>query len=394
MYTEQDPGVQNGNSGLVSSTVPGKEVKKPKGCAAAWIAFLLPALLKAGIVYSITDLGALPGGMATSAAGISSNGLATGSGDTAGASSQPFLWSTATGLSAVDASSPLAFGTGVNASGTVVGYAFSADFSNYSAYYITDTDRALIPPLGGAYNAATAINNAGTIVGYSETSAGSPVQAFSYASGVVTPLGTLPGGTTSQANAINSSGVIVGQADTSDGSFHAVTLVGGTWSDLGVPLGYESSVASAISDAGYIAGWLNDGLGNTMAFLWTPSSNSMTLLGTLTTDGNSQARGMNSSGLVVGTSDGIAFLYLDSSMYDLNSLLDPAAPAGWQLTDAAAINDLGQIVGTGDIDGQTHAFLLDPLSNNIPEPATLPLSCGALLLLAVKYRLLSRREIK
>lgn len=372
-------------------------MRRPEASAAAWIAFLLlPALLKAGIVYSITDLGALPGGMATFAAGISSNGLVTGSGDTAGASSQPFLWSTGTGLLAIDASSPLAKGMGVNASGTVVGYAYSAGFSNYGAYYTTGTGTALIPTLGGDYNAATAINNGGTIVGYSATSTseGSPIRAFSYSSAVLTPLGVLSGGANSQANAINSSGVIVGQADTSDGSLHAVTLAGGTWSDLGVPLGYASSVASAISDAGDIAGWLDDGFGDTMAFLWTPLSNSMTSLGALAADGNSQARGVNSSGLVVGTSDRIAFLYQDSGMYDLNSLLDPAAAAAWQLTDAAAINDLGQIVGTGDIDGQTHAFLLNPLSNDVPEPATLPLSCGALLLLAVKYRLLSRRETK
>ena len=369
-------------------------MRRPKGFSAALIAFLLlPALLKAGTVYSITDLGALSSGLATSAAGISSNGWVAGSGDSTVAYSQPFLWSARTGLSAIDVSSLLAFGTGVNASGTVVGYAFSADSSTYSAYYTTNTGSAPISTLGGDNNAATGINNDGMIVGYSETSAGSPVQAFSYSSGVLTPLGTLPGGTTSQANAVNSHGAIVGRADTSDGSLHAVALVGGTWIDLGVLPGYESSVASAISDAGDIAGWLGDAFGDSMAFLWTPSSNSMILLGTLTLDGNSQARGVNSSGSVVGTSDGIAFLYQNSSMYDLNSLLDPAAATAWQLTDAAAINDLGQIVGTGDIDGQTHAFLLDPLANDVPEPATLPLSCGALLLLMVKYRFFSRREI-
>jgi probable HAF family extracellular repeat protein len=39
--------------------------------------------------------------------------------------------------------------------------------------------------------------------------------------------------------------------------------------------------------------------------------------------------------------------------------------AGWQLTEATAINASGQITGFGTIDGQQHAFELTPS----PEPA-------------------------
>jgi probable HAF family extracellular repeat protein len=45
-------------------------------------------------------------------------------------------------------------------------------------------------------------------------------------------------------------------------------------------------------------------------------------------------------------------------MIDLNTLI-PVGPA-WVLSEATAINDGGQIVGTGGINGQTHAFLLTP----------------------------------
>jgi probable HAF family extracellular repeat protein len=34
--------------------------------------------------------------------------------------------------------------------------------------------------------------------------------------------------------------------------------------------------------------------------------------------------------------------------------------SGWILSEASAINNRGQIVGTGTIDGKTHAFILTP----------------------------------
>jgi probable HAF family extracellular repeat protein len=54
-------------------------------------------------------------------------------------------------------------------------------------------------------------------------------------------------------------------------------------------------------------------------------------------------------------------------MTDLNSLLP--ADSGWELSGAVAINDSGQIVGSGIINGQTHAYLLD----TTPEPGSMAL---------------------
>jgi probable HAF family extracellular repeat protein len=44
---------------------------------------------------------------------------------------------------------------------------------------------------------------------------------------------------------------------------------------------------------------------------------------------------------------------------DLNTQLDSSS-AGWTLQEARAINDAGQIVGTGLYHGTAHAFLLQP----------------------------------
>jgi hypothetical protein len=52
-----------------------------------------------------------------------------------------------------------------------------------------------------------------------------------------------------------------------------------------------------------------------------------------------------------------AFLYSGGQIKDLTSLLTPGS--GWILQVADSINKAGQIVGTGMINGQTHAFLLN-----------------------------------
>jgi hypothetical protein len=56
-----------------------------------------------------------------------------------------------------------------------------------------------------------------------------------------------------------------------------------------------------------------------------------------------------------------------------------APGTGWDFSDALAINDAGQIVGQGKIDGQYRAFVLTP----VPEPSTLVMLLVAGLAAAV-----------
>jgi probable HAF family extracellular repeat protein len=117
-----------------------------------------------------------------------------------------------------------------------------------------------------------------------------------------------------------------------------------------------------INDAGQVVG----SRGNT-AFLWANG----TLKGLRTLGGNnSNATGINEAGQIVGDSATAtgrthAFLWVNNSlgdmggtMHDLNDLIP--ADSGWELLSAAAINNRGEIVGSGIHDGQRHAFLLRP----------------------------------
>jgi probable HAF family extracellular repeat protein len=107
------------------------------------------------------------------------------------------------------------------------------------------------------------------------------------------------------------------------------------------------------------------------AFLWRHRT--ATDLGTVSGDGCSWARAINSRSQVVGQSfscDGSvvrSFLWENGSMVDLNTLIPPNSKL--QLVDTLAINDRGEIAGVGLPPGCTltigdaqcgHAYVLIP----------------------------------
>jgi len=335
--------------------------------------------------YVITDLGAV-GGSSSAAFGINELGQVTGI-----SMNRSFLWTPAVPNGTTGSLQNLGVlpggfysnGLGVNAKGQVIGESYiRAEPYNYRRAFLwspmtpngSSGTMQDLGTLGGTSSSGYSVNDSGKTVGWSNTTGDLRTHAFLY-DGTMQDLGTL-GGLTSWAYSINNSGQVVGWSNTTisgtEYDLEHAFLYDGTMHDLGT-LGGTHSNAYSINDSGQVVGSSSvTGSSSYHAFLWTPtmpnaSSGMMQDLGTLGGSG-STAYDINSSGHVTGESPGVgeflesyAFVYTtETGIVDLNSLIDPLS--GWILNGGYAINDIGQIAGTGTIGGETHAFLLTPVT--------------------------------
>jgi probable HAF family extracellular repeat protein len=211
--------------------------------------------------------------------------------------------------------------------------------------------------LGGGTSTAAAINNSNQVAGTSTTGAGG-FDAFLISNGAIFDLGN-SGGDSSGA-ALNSHGDVVGSTINSvtTTTNHPFLYHNGVFSDLGIPAGFSTGFGNGVNDADQVVGQLISGPRRTAvshAFLW--QNGAFGDLGTL--GGNSaSAAAINNLGQVVGSSvnasgQSHAFLWQNGAMSDLGTL-----PGGFA-SSATAINNAGQIVGGSATTnfGPTHAVL-------------------------------------
>jgi len=190
-------------------------------------------------------------------------------------------------------------------------------------------------PLNGSNSEANGINDSGQVVGQYGTN---PGHAFLYSSGTLAglPEPGFTGGSGCAASAINNTGQIAGACTDTSGNYHLVLWQKGAVTDLGTLAGTPGTVpafqqAISVNNTGQIAGTVFSN-GGTEGFLYSN--------GTLTSLGSFTPAAINDNGVMVGGSS------IDSggTITNLNTLIP--AGSGYQINDATAINDNGQIVAT------------------------------------------------
>lgn len=323
-------------------------------------------------LFTVTDLGpnVIP-------EAINDRGQVTGGANcpTCGPNQQAFLWSPSTGLIDIGGSVNDFLGGsdafGLNNLGEVVGT------SNAPFAPIECCDAYIWSAAGKIQNLGTppdctaigvGINDRNEVVGstgqyyYGGTAPCSPF--FWEPKKGMQEMGLPPGALTAGVGGINREGMVVGAYEASDSTPRSYTW---TTRDGYRDLGFES-VATAINNKDHIVG----------QFYSCPSCNPNTNghaflsdrqhgprdLGVLPGQTNSYAQAVNFRDQVVGYSalfytGPYPFLWTKTTgMLNLNTLIETSS--GWVLYDAAGINDKGQIIGWGILNGEQHGFVLTP----------------------------------
>jgi probable HAF family extracellular repeat protein len=375
------------------------------------------------ITNVIEDLGTL-GGRASFGYGINAAGNVTGTSYLSFADPGYHAFRYVDGLEDIGALPPLpnsSFGQGINSSGMIVGGSWVFEGDAVPHAFLASATLNLITDLGtlgggaGRFSFAYDINDQGQVTGEAETRTVDSHAFIWTSAGGMRDIGTL-GGDRSVGRSINESGQVAGESNIGSNGSDAIRAFRFTEDagmiNLGTLSGGTRSSAYSINNSGQVVGESDTGpilnphfrskgssFFGTHAFLWTEGVGMTDLgdlggvplggvpLGSVHRGGTSQATAISNNGIVVGTStliDGTirAFRWTQAGgMIDLNTLLPPNS--GWVLTNADAVNDNGQITGTGVRNGASHAFRFNP-----PELVT---PCNDLICAAVSFgrRLLS-----
>ncbi len=325
--------------------------------------------------YRLIDLGTL-GGKTSDALAINDRGQVVGWATVSPRSrrGRAFLWEPTSGSGGAGAMRNLddlhlysrSQAYNINNDGQIIAASYNRyDYQNSFLYADEKQPLGRVP--GYRYSRARDVNDRGEVVGSVQTGGRNGhslvARAFLSIKGRMRDLGTL-GGKYSHAYGINNRGQVVGKAGTGrDAQTHAFLWDNGAMRDLGTLPGGANSLACAINDRQQVVGFSHTGRGM-RAFSW--EGGVMRDLGTLPGGTFSRARAINNAGRIVGCStfgkrDGEkhAVLWRGGEIIDLNRLLPPGS--AWVLEEARAINEHGQIVGSGWLSGRRRAFLLSPI---------------------------------
>ncbi|WP_313168243.1 HAF repeat-containing protein [Massilia oculi] len=207
------------------------------------------------------------------------------------------------------------------------------------------------------------INNAGYTIATSYTDS-DPSGYLRAPNGRLTAIGHLPvEHPITQVYALNNRNQVAGKSgplEFPEQPYRAVIWTRGKLLDLG-GFGLTPNSANAINDRGQATGFaavLAGGAHDRVAYLYSNGRLESIDHRTAIEPRYSEGFGINHHGHIVGYSDHLqGFVWRGKRMQGLNALVDPKP--GWNITDAQAINDAGQIAATAIRNGVQYAVRLD-----------------------------------
>jgi len=301
---------------------------------------------------------------------------------------QAFFWDPSGGAVVLPTLSGDSSAWGLNDNGVVSGYSRNASGYERAAAWDSQETPISIVDIGALTNTTTGVsgdtssaydlNNLAQITGLADipNDAGdfTPFHAFLYdeASGIQ-DLGTFDTLYPQWQNgysisySANESGQVVGIAHNSSWQFRPFIWDSvNALQELPRDLAYPASewYAVAINDSGLIGGHVIAAVDQSLPYYWPDPSSDPIAITMPAAFPSGETYAVNAAGELVGImwdATGLehAFVFdTTNGLRDLNDLIGPTA--GWVLGYARDINDSGQIVGSGELDGANRAFVLTP----------------------------------
>ena len=359
--------------------------------------------------YKVRGIEPLPGYERSRSLGINNSGEVVGRFSNYNAETeseenrQAFIWDRTIGARTLPTLSGETSAWGINDPGLVSGYSFNQD-GNQRAVRWDSNDETIVdigvltPSAGTGGNESDGydLNNLGQVVGLADIldyyGDGSFVifHAFLYddATGIQ-DLGTFTTAYPEYQNGysiaydINTHGQIVGIAH--DNSFAFLPFIYDETNGMQAlqrdpDFLSGEGYAVAINDSGLIGGHVIAAVNQSLPYYWQSSSAAPVRISMPAEFPYGEIYGMNESGQMAGLmwdSDGEeavehAFIFdTVKGIRDLNNLIDPQS--GWTLTFARDINNSGQIVGYGELNGEHRGFILTPSAPRVQAMPWMPL---------------------
>lgn len=344
--------------------------------------------------FIVNDVGVLPGFSVSQATAISSSGIVTGYSSNPGfqlvgaesnGSSQG--WTFANGVltpmtpSGQTGTIPL----GVNASGQVVGITGPPSLEYGASSFLYQNGKYTQPVNFPTSAVPVAINDAGQIpLLISPTESEQGVALWSADKETTLPLPFE--GTFAIAYGMSGNGQVAGVVALGLNSGHVdqpAVWSNGKYATFTLASGVKQEIAFGVNNSGQAVGLINKGGSSEIGLYENGATTDLGAFDGLTYN---IARAINNPGWVVGygstdlgpalgsnviglsdlqgfyvveKGSGRAFLWINGTFFDLASLV--TNNTGWEFDFAYAVNDAGQIVGTGFHNGVQTGFLLTPL---------------------------------